>query len=274
MKPSSYQVIGFEVIAVDRLKPHPSARMPIDEEDQRAMSASILDRGVIVPLLVTESGDGYLVVDGCNRLQFAQSSGITEVPCVLIETENVRSVVMECLATGRKRSTGQRVMAFLELHKREVLRVAEIVGTGQFQRLKGRHGASRESPQIPKGFEDFTVERIAERLGVSRADVGMGIELLQATEGASEADAPKFEDVRNKLLAGAMPIRRWRPAMAGKWAPQRGKADVDYGMVLLRGLDHIKTAISHWKKIDPMWRGRAEKIWHEQIAPNLPEQLR
>lgn len=275
----SYWVKGFEVVRTERLHAHPDALMPMDDQDKTCMSTSIADRGVIQPLLVMEKirkGEPclFLVVDGCNRLEMAKAAGISELPCIIIETDDVKAVVMECLGTGRKRSTGQRVMAFLELHRRKVLEVAKIVGDGTHRGRKSAVGGSREPPKIPKELEGFTSERIAKRLGISKQDVGMGIDLLRAAEAATEADAPKFEDVRNKLLGGSMPIRRWRPAMAGKWVAQKGRQDVDYGTVMMRGIDNVKTGILNWKKIDADDRALFERRWHEEILPNLPEQLR
>lgn len=276
-----YWVKGFNVVQIDRLHPHPDALMPMDDQDKICMSTSIADRGVIQPLLVIErlspvKGEActYEVVDGCNRLEMARAAGISELPCMMIETDNVKAVVMECLGTGRKRSTGQRVMAFLELHKRKVLQVAEIVGDGCHRGKKKASVGHVTHREIPKELDNFTAERIAERLGVSRKDVGMGIELLREEAAAEKEDAPKFLNVRMMLLSGSLSIRRWRPAMAGKWTVQQGRASVDYGTVMMRGIDNVKTGILNWKKIDADDRALIETRWHKEILPILPEQLR
>ena len=243
------------------------------DDDKFALDRSIDEGGLIQPLLVLDkpNKDGrYEVVDGCNRLLVSMQN---ELPCVLIQCDNVREVALTCLGTGRKRSTGQRIMAYLEMHKREVVKAAEM-GAEINAGGKAPHGiaVSRDTAKLSGVFANFTSDAIAETLSVSKKDVLLAIDLLMCLEKKCTAPqrvgslvTPARElDLKDKadkvyfdclkmthanVMAGSTPIRRWKAAQAGKSTQAEGRTEIDYADLFREGLNHLRTASKHWKDI-------------------------
>lgn len=55
-------------------------RKRFDEDELKALTASVRSHGVLQPLVVRALGDGYQLIAGERRLRAAQAAGLTEVP--------------------------------------------------------------------------------------------------------------------------------------------------------------------------------------------------
>ena len=290
---SKFEIVRFEQIPTRSLEPHPDAELPIDEKDLIAMSNSVMAHGVFLPLLVeakTQKNGTIRILDGVNRWKAAMKAGIETMPCILVNCEDPRALALECLANRRKCSAGQRVLAFLEMHRREVLKVAELVGDGRGnivpaarQKLSAGHVTRRENPEE---FDMFTAEAIAVRLGVSDKDVKLGIELLECLEEKRRPTAysncaqpcggkplnPEDEDDKeylkqmrgawNNIFTGTTPIRRWKCAV-GSRAKTAGKerADTNYTDLARRTFASLRTILRHWAEIPSKERQQLAEQW-------------
>src|SRR4051794_25866789 len=58
-----------------------------DLGDLSELKHSILERGVLNPLLVAKVGDRWELLGGNRRLECAKQIGMTDVPCRLVTTE-------------------------------------------------------------------------------------------------------------------------------------------------------------------------------------------
>jgi hypothetical protein len=265
-KKPTYSIVSYQQIPTDKLDPHPEALIPIDSGDSASIDDSVAENGyVIQPLLVTErTYDGHhLIVDGVNRWKAAKASTLIDVPCLLIRCSDPRAVVAECLATGRKRTTGQRIMVYLEANKDAVLSAYAInLGKGEIYRKSSN--ASREALASHKGANQYSIESISEHLHCSREDVRAGVELLiaqTATEVPStlsdhhkDLDMAKYRksaaDKRLEVLSGSIGIRRWAPAVAGKATNGgKGKADARYDQLSRSAAVTLKNVFDQWGEI-------------------------
>ena len=296
-----YEVVGFDRIAKTQLKKHPAADLPIGDDDKAALRGSIEERGLIQPLLVLDEPDSldgmFLVVDGCNRLDSAPADA--ELPCVLIRTDDPRAVALECLGTGRKRSTGQRIMAFLLMNRRDVLKAAEIgaeIGAGG---KAPRVGVSNETPKNIGVFEHFSAEAIAERLKVSREDVIRAVELFRCAEeqrmpavglanrrwnepldAKDPEDRRVLEDVQKvfgDVLSGGTAVRSWKRAFGGRHPTTgaKGRPDINHGDLVRRGLHHLRTVFraDAWHGIRAGEREALLELFDEVVGM-LPDEMR
>ena len=247
-----FLVKGFEWVHWTDLEVHPEAKVPIAEEDAAALKTSVEDNGMIQPLVVilrevipakTVSKRGgkvmekvparkrFWIVDGANRFATCKKKVDDVLPCVVVETDSVRDLALECASVGRSRSAGQRIMVYLERHKEEVLQAAE---KGQELAKGGRSpfAVSRDTATDSKGFSS---EEIAKALGVSKQDTLLAIDLLNCHErregvtsvvGGLREEGRKLEEGDPELkaideawagvLAGRTPIRRWKAAVGGR----------------------------------------------------------
>jgi len=79
----------LRTIAIGRLRPgryQPRTRM--DEASIAELADSIKAQGILQPILVRTSGDGYEIIAGERRWRAAQTAGLKEVPVVLREVDD------------------------------------------------------------------------------------------------------------------------------------------------------------------------------------------
>lgn len=82
-------------IPVINIYPNPmQPRRYFDPEGLRELSASIARFGILQPLTVRESDDGYQLIAGERRLRAARLAGLQEVPCILMEADAEKSAMV------------------------------------------------------------------------------------------------------------------------------------------------------------------------------------
>ena len=74
-------------IAVDQILPNPhQPRAPIADEQLAELAASITEHGVIQPVILTQTEEGYRLVAGERRWRAARQAGLATVPALIQET--------------------------------------------------------------------------------------------------------------------------------------------------------------------------------------------
>jgi ParB family chromosome partitioning protein len=82
--PQRAQPTGITEVAVDRVQPNPrQPRQRFEADELEALAASIREHGVLQPILVTETLDGYQLVAGERRLRASQLAGLDRIPAVI-----------------------------------------------------------------------------------------------------------------------------------------------------------------------------------------------
>ena len=88
-------------VAISRVRPNPhQPRKRFDTDELASLTQSIIEHGVIQPILVTETVDGYQLVAGERRLRAAQAAGLERVPAVvrqLADREQLELALVENL---------------------------------------------------------------------------------------------------------------------------------------------------------------------------------
>ena len=154
-------------LPIDRIKPSPwQPRQHFDAEKLRELAASIGNHGLIQPLVVRRKGGHYELIAGERRFRAVRDIlGWKKVPVLTMEAEDA----------------GMRELALVENLQRDDLNAIEVAVA--YQALHRESG--------------LTHEKIAERVGVSRAQVTNTIRLLELPEEVKRMVA------ENKLPAGS-----------------------------------------------------------------------
>jgi ParB/RepB/Spo0J family partition protein len=77
---------GIPLIKTLELLPDPhNLRQQVEPEAFKGLVESVAVNGIYLPLIVRRKGDGFVVIDGHRRLAAAKLTGLTEVPCVVLE---------------------------------------------------------------------------------------------------------------------------------------------------------------------------------------------
>lgn len=95
---------GYAVIPIDRVSANPhQPRSVFDEEALASLAASIVEVGVLQPIIVREADEGrYTLVAGERRWRAARKVGLTEIPAIIRESDD-RSLLTEALVENLQR---------------------------------------------------------------------------------------------------------------------------------------------------------------------------
>lgn len=147
---------GTVEIALERIRPNPQQpRQHFDEAELATLTASIREHGVLQPILVTETVQGYQLVAGERRLRAARAAGLERIPAI------VRQLGEQA----------QLEIALVENLQREDL--DPIEAARGFRRLIDEFG--------------FTHEQIAGRVGRARSTVVNTLRLLELAPVVQDA---------------------------------------------------------------------------------------
>jgi ParB family chromosome partitioning protein len=143
-------------IAIDRVRPNPNQpRRRFDEAELTTLTESIRAHGVLQPILVTETIDGYQLIAGERRLRAAAAAGLDRIPAVVRQLDEAT----------------QLEVALIENLQREDLDAIEAARG--FRRLIDEFG--------------FSQELIAARVGRARSTVANTLRLLELAPSVQTA---------------------------------------------------------------------------------------
>lgn len=140
--------LGLKQIPIAKISPNPNQpRKKFRESALDELVASIKEVGIVQPIVVRASGDGYELVVGERRWRAAQKAGLTSVPAIIRNSTTTESLEM----------------AVIENIQRENLNAIE------------------EALAYRQLLEDFDISQndIAQRVGKDRATVANTLRLLQ-----------------------------------------------------------------------------------------------
>jgi ParB family chromosome partitioning protein len=139
---------GFRMVAVDTIVANPDQpRTHFDDDTLEELAASMREVGVLQPIVVTDTGDGFVLIAGERRWRAAKRAGMVAIPAVVRE------------ATG----SSTLVEALVENVQRQDLSPLEEANA--YRHLLENYG--------------MTQEAVADRVGKSRPTVSNTLRLLQ-----------------------------------------------------------------------------------------------
>ncbi|MDQ6996092.1 MAG: ParB/RepB/Spo0J family partition protein [Mariprofundus sp.] len=138
-------------IPISKIKPNRfQPRSQFSNNELVALTDSIRQDGVLMPILLRPDGDGYELIAGERRWRASQAAGLTEIPAVIRNVNDLKALEL----------------AIIENEQRDDLTAIE----------SGR--------AYSRMIEEFacTQQQVAEKIGVSRVQVSNLIRLLQLSE--------------------------------------------------------------------------------------------
>ena len=162
-------------IAIARIRPNPlQPRKRFDAEGLASLSSSIAEHGVIQPIVVTETIDGYQLVAGERRLRAAQAAGLERIPAVVRQLADRE----------------QLEVALVENLQREDLDPLETADA--YRQLIEEFG--------------FSQDDLAARVGRARSTVANTLRLLDLAPGVQTAVADgRLSEGHGRALGGLQP---------------------------------------------------------------------
>ena len=147
---------SYRMLPLHRVEPNPEQpRQDFDQEELEALAESIRQHGIIQPLTVRETGEGYYqIIAGERRWRAARMAELTEVPAIVIEADNKKAMELALIEN---------------LQRQDLNSVEEALG---YQSLINEFG--------------LTQEEAAARVGKSRPAVANSLRLLSLDEKVLE----------------------------------------------------------------------------------------
>jgi ParB family chromosome partitioning protein len=169
------QAGGSIEIALDRIRENPrQPRVRLDPDSLATLTASVREHGIIQPILVTETLDGYQLVAGERRVRAARLAGLDRIPAVVRQLAD----------------RDQLELALVENLQREDLDPLEAAGAYR---------------QLIDEF-DFTQEQLAERVGRARSTVANTLRLLELHPAVQAAVAAGTISEGHARAIGGLPM--------------------------------------------------------------------
>ena len=167
-------------IPLSRIAPNPyQPRGGIDDAALTDLAASIAEHGVLQPVLVTETIDGYRLVAGERRVRASRLAGLERIPAI------VRQLAEH----------DQLELALVENIQREDLDSLE---------------EARAYRQLVDDF-GYTQDRLAQRMGKARSTIANSLRLLALDPAVQEAIAGGIvSEGHGRALGGLPPERQSR----------------------------------------------------------------
>ena len=154
-RPAAAQTVGaggVREIEIARIRPNPNQpRVQFDDAALDELSKSIAARGVLQPILLRVSGEGYEIVAGERRWRAAQRAGLHAVPVVVRDSAPAEAFELAMVEN---------------LQRQDLNPIEEAEG---FDRLLREFG--------------YTQESLAARVGKDRSTVANALRLLKLPPG-------------------------------------------------------------------------------------------
>lgn len=166
---------GSTEIPIQRVQPNPrQPRQRMDETELASLAASIKEHGVLQPILVTETLDGYQLVAGERRLRASELAGLERIPAIVRQLADLE----------------QLELALVENLQREDL------------------GPMEEAHAFRSLVDDFGLsqEDIATRVGRARSTVANTLRLLDLDPAVQSAVADGEISEGHARALGGLPV--------------------------------------------------------------------
>lgn len=237
---------AFFQCPVEAVEPNPyQPRKRFGEEELEELAASVREKGVLTPLLVSKTEKGYRLIAGERRWRAAQRAGLERVPVVVRESSPAESLELALIEN---------------IHRKDLNPIEEATA---FQRLM-------EDTEI-------TQEELAKRLGKDRTTVTNTLRLLKLprtiqqdvveerlTMGHARALAglKTREDqmaVREAILKKALSVRQTELLVKRREAPGRsGRAGLRQDSYTRSLEENLKQSLG--TKVEIVKRGKQGRI--------------
>lgn len=188
------------VLPLTAIRANPSQPRKLFEEDLlRGLAESIKQSGIIQPILVRPSGNGYELVAGERRLRAATLAGLTEIPAI------VRPVA----------DNDMLELALVENIQRQDLN--PIDRARAYQALMTRHGLTHDQIAAKTGEDRATISNFLRLLGLHNE-----VQVMLITGELSTGHAKALSGITDKQLQYTIA----QSAVTGAWSVRQVEAAI------------------------------------------------
>lgn len=245
-------------LPLDKITLRSDART-INFDTVSGLAESIATVGLINPIRVRVSGDGWEVVAGAHRLEACRSLGLAEIECDVVEDDDLHAELAmidenlcraELSPSDRARQTARRKAIYEAIHKEAAHGGNSGGPSGQFVHTDVDSFAANTAKAI--GKDERSVRRDAERGQKILPEV---LDMIQGTQ----LDTATFLD-KLKSLPGSEQFTATKRALAVLREHERNR-------------ERDKASSANKTKLDADIRQRADRANAEILAEYLPAEI-
>jgi ParB family chromosome partitioning protein len=226
--PRGHRVV-LTVVPLDAVQPNPEQpRKHFAEQKLVELAASILERGLLQPIVVRRHGDGYQLLAGERRFRAARLAGLDRLPAVVreggdaLEIALIENLQREDLAPLEE---AEALAALIERHAYSHREIADLLGKSR-----------------PYVSNTLSLTRLPDQVkaDLRREGTTFSREILMGL--ARQPDVASALALWSRLKLDAMSVRRFRDHQAGASRPLRPVRDaVIAARRLNRNLRRLRT---------------------------------
>ena len=239
-------------------------RKNFDQQSLQALAESIRTHGVLQPLIVRESGNGfYQIVAGERRFRAAKLAGLTEVPVVVVTTDDLTTAQLALVENVQREDLNAAEEAFAYRELSEVWHMTQ-------EEIAAKIGKSRSAVANAIRLTELPGE-LMELLRTGAISAGHARALLAVED--REAQLRLAEAARD----GGMTVRELEKAVKRETEKEKNVAKENFDRELVdyaRELENkTREALGRRVKINAAGREKSIKIYFED-NDDLDELLR
>lgn len=206
---------GIRNVPLDRIAPNPDQpRLTFDEETLNELAASIIEHGVLQPILVRPADEGhYQLVAGERRWRAARIAGLAEIPALIEEIDD---------------DTALEIAIIENLQREDLSPLDEAI---MYERMTTEHGYSLRKLAQKLGKDKGYIENRL-RLADAPAEIKQLVSLRKDTLSAAYEllkvdDHRKRRRLAEQVARGELSLVKLRERIEGR--PPRPSRDDDAG---------------------------------------------
>ena len=187
---------AYRLLPIYKVEPNPDQpRQDFDEEELQTLADSISVHGILQPLTVRETANGYYqIIAGERRWRAARLAGISDIPVVVIEADDRKAMELALIEN---------------LQRQDLNPVEEALG---YQTLIGEYGLTQEDaakqvgksrPAVTNALRLLSLNpQVLEKLRTGELTAGHARAILQLKSEKKQLEAAQ------KIIALALSVRQ------------------------------------------------------------------
>lgn len=162
----------IQPLSIASIAPFPDHPFGVrDDQDMEQLVESIQEHGILVPLTVRESSDGYVIVSGHRRKHAAEIVGLGELPCIVRQMSEDEATIAMVDSNLQRETILPSEQAFAYSMRLEAMK------------HQGKRSDLTSAQLAQKSNGRWSRDILAEQLGVSKDKVQRFIRLTHLVKG-------------------------------------------------------------------------------------------
>ena len=174
---------AYRMLPLHRVEPNPEQpRQDFDQEELEALSESIRQHGIIQPLTVRETGEGYYqIIAGERRWRAARMAELTEIPAIVIEADDKKAMELALIENLQRQDLNS---------VEEALGYQSLINEFGLTQVEAAARVGKSRPAVANSLRLLSLdEKVLEMLRTGAITAGHAKAILMVKSGKKQLEA-------------------------------------------------------------------------------------